>query len=97
MPVLIVGTAVALLLSAPALGAGVLSTELPAITGTGTQQSPAIAIDPDEPLLAAVVADDGNTAPRPRTATAAAADWSTTIAPGAPAPTHSTSTPRRSR
>ena len=89
--VLIAGAAVALLLSAPALGAGVLSAELPAVTGPAAQQSAAIAVDPDAPLLAAVVADDGNPASPPRTATAAATDWSLAFTP-IPAPNHSGST-----
>jgi hypothetical protein len=90
--VIVVGAAAALLLSAPALGAGVLTTELPAITGNGAQQSAAIAVDPDNPLLAAVVADDGIFAPpNPRTATAAATDWSSAVTQ-VPAPSHSGST-----
>ena len=52
------GAAVTLLLSASALGAGVLTTEQVAIGGAGAQQNPAIAIDPDAPLNAAVVAED---------------------------------------
>ena len=55
---LLIGAAVALLLSAPALGAGVLTTEQVAIGGAGAQQNPAIAVDPDAPLNAAVVAED---------------------------------------
>jgi hypothetical protein len=80
--VLVVGAAAALLLSAPALGAGVLTTEQTVIAGTGAQQNPAIAINPDAPSSAAVVADDGNTAPPfPRTVVAHAADWSSATWP----------------
>jgi hypothetical protein len=76
--VLVVGAAAALLVSAPALGAAWLSPELTALSGAGTiQQSPAIAVDPAAPLLAAVVADDGTSGAQfPTTATAAATDWS---------------------
>lgn len=77
--VLVIGAAAALLVSAPALGAAWLSTELTAInSAAGTiQQSPAIAVDPAAPSFAAVVADDGSAGgPFPGTATANAADWS---------------------
>ncbi|MDP9255677.1 MAG: PKD domain-containing protein, partial [Actinomycetota bacterium] len=78
--------------SAPALGAGVLSTEQTVIGGTGAQQNPAIAINPDAPLHAAVVADDTNTAgPFPRTDVATTADWSSAVWPAAALP-HSGST-----
>jgi hypothetical protein len=89
---LVVGAAAALLLSAPALGAGVLSTEQTVIGGTGVQQSPAIAVDPAAPLTAAVVADDGNVAlPFPRTDVAHTADWTSAVWPAAAVP-HSGST-----
>ena len=68
------GAAVTLLLSASALGAGVLTTEQVAIGGAGAQQNPAIAIDPDAPLNAAVVAEDlsgGGLFPRTVTASVA--------------------------
>jgi PKD domain len=77
--VLVVGAAAALLLSAPALSAPPpwLSPETAALFNPGTtQQSPAIAVDPDVPLSAAVVADDGGFSP-PHTATTSTADWST--------------------
>ena len=56
-----------LLLSAPALGAGVLSTEQVRARRAGVQQSPAIAVDPDAPLNAAVVAEDLSGGGRSRT------------------------------
>ena len=76
--VLFIGAATVLLVSAPALGAAWLSPETAALSGAGTiQQSPAIAIDPAAPALAAVVADDGTTGMQyPTTATAATLDWS---------------------
>ena len=82
--VLVIGAAAALLVSAPALGAGWLSTELPALGGVGTiQQSPAIAVDPAAPSRAAVVADDGTAGGAfPRTATRAvdwSADWAAAV------------------
>ncbi len=73
----VIGAAAALLLSAPALGAGTLTSEQVALTGGGIQQSPAIAVDPDAPLRAAVVADDGSAGgPFPRTTVASSTDWS---------------------
>ena len=81
------GAAVTLLLSAPALGAGVLTTEQVAIGGAGAQQNPAIAIDPDAPLNAAVVAEDlSGGGLFPRTVTASALDWSGAAWPAAPLP-----------
>ena len=86
--VLVVGAAAALLLSAPALSApGGLSMEQPVIGGAGAQQNPAIAVDPDAPLSAAVVADDSNVAaPFPRTGIAMTADWSSAVWPAATLP-----------
>ena len=81
------GAAVALLLSAPALGAGVLTTEQVAIGGAGAQQNPAIAIDPDAPLNAAVVAEDlSGGGLFPRTVTASSLDWSGAAWPAATLP-----------
>jgi|KBSMisStaDraftv2_1062788.scaffolds.fasta_scaffold05049_6 hypothetical protein len=81
------GAAVTLLLSAPALGAGVLTTEQVAITGAGAQQNPAIAVDPDAPLNAAVVAEDlSGGGLFPRTVTASALDWSGAAWPAATLP-----------
>ncbi|HET6174371.1 MAG TPA: PKD domain-containing protein [Gaiellales bacterium] len=89
---LVVGAAAVLLLSAPALGAGVLTTEQIVISGAGGQQSPAIAVDPDSPLRAAVVAEDGSAPPPfPRTAVASTGDWSGAAWPPG-ALTHSGST-----
>ena len=79
---IVVGAAAVLLLSAPALGAGVLSTETFALSGPQIQESPAIAIDPSSPaaaLSAAVVADEGPIAHATATSSAnwtAAGGWS---------------------
>ena len=83
--VLVVGAAAALLLSAPALSApGGLSVEQPVISGAGAQQNPAIAVDPDAPLSAAVVAEDSFVAaPFPRTDVASTLDWSSAVWPAA--------------
>jgi PKD domain/Bacterial Ig domain len=90
--VLVAGAAAVLLLSAPALGAGVLSTEQPVVVGAGAQQSPAVAIDPDAPLRAALVADDGTAAPPfPSTDVSSTTDWSSAVWPSATLP-HSGST-----
>src|ERR1700716_2913224 len=80
---IVVGAAAALLLSAPALGAGVLSTETAALSSANPQQSPAIAIDPAAPLRLALAADDGAFAP-PRTTTTSTLDWTAGVwtAPG---------------
>ena len=81
------GAAVTLLLSASALGAGVLTTEQVAIGGAGAQQNPAIAIDPDAPLNAAVVAEDlSGGGLFPRTVTASSLDWSGAAWPAATLP-----------
>src|SRR4051794_31364815 len=74
--VLVIGAAVALLVSAPALGAAWLSPEIAALSAPQIEHSPAIAIDPAG-TRAAVVADDGLIAPPPHTAAASTADWST--------------------
>ena len=68
------GAAAALFLAAPAF-AGPTLIETTALSGPFIQHSPAIAIDPTNPLLAAVVADDGTVAPPPHTATASTTDW----------------------
>jgi hypothetical protein len=73
--VLVAGVAVALLVSAPALGAAWLSPEIAALSASQIEHSPAIAIDPAG-TRAAVVADDGLVAPPPHTAAASTADWS---------------------
>ena len=84
---LLIGAAVTLLLSASALGAGVLTTEQVAIGGAGAQQNPAIAIDPDAPLNAAVVAEDlSGGGLFPRTVTSSAVDWSGAAWPAAALP-----------
>ena len=81
------GAAVTLLVSASALGAGVLTTEQVAIGGAGAQQNPAIAIDPDAPLNAAVVAEDlSGGGLFPRTVTASSLDWSGAAWPAATLP-----------
>src|ERR1700755_2588222 len=84
---LVVGAAVTLLLSAHALGAGVLTTEQLALRGAGAQQNPAIAIDPDAPLQAAVVAEDlSGGGLFPHTVTASSLDWSGATWPAARLP-----------
>ncbi|MDX6596966.1 MAG: large repetitive protein [Gaiellales bacterium] len=75
MLVLVIGAAVGLLVSAPALGAPTL-IETAALTAAGIQHSPAIAVDPAA-TRAVVVADDGATAPPPQTTAVSTADWST--------------------
>ena len=75
---LVVGAAAALLLSAPALGAGFLSPESAALSSANPQQSPAIAIDPAAPLSLALAADDGAFTP-PHTTTTSTLDWSTGV------------------
>jgi PKD domain/Bacterial Ig domain len=73
---IVVGAAVVLLLSAPALGAAWLTTpEGTPLSGGTIQESPAIAINPAAPTAAAVVADEGGGAPVPHATTTSSNDW----------------------
>src|SRR4029077_17107936 len=73
---LVVGAAAVLLLSAPALGAGVLSDETAALGGPAIQERPAIAINPATPNAAAVMAAEGVApTPFPHATTSSSSNW----------------------